>query len=112
MAVPPAPPGGRQGWWSQLRTLTARYVEVLASDRRNATLLLLQAPILGILILAALPAGELGPPQATQVRLVSAAGIVLFVLLVGATWLGTNNAIREIARELPMFRRGGPQGCP
>jgi hypothetical protein len=30
---------------------------------------------------------------------------VLFVLLVGATWLGANNAIREIARELPMLRR-------
>jgi ABC-type multidrug transport system ATPase subunit/pSer/pThr/pTyr-binding forkhead associated (FHA) protein len=114
--TPPPPPGApeparakvraaRQGWWSQLRTLSARYVEVLASDRRNAALLLLQAPILGVLILAALPAGELGPPQATEVRLVSAAGIVLFVLLVGATWLGANNAIREIARELPMFRR-------
>jgi hypothetical protein len=78
---------------------------VLVSDRRNAALLLLQAPILGILILAALPTGELGPPAVSEVRLVSAAGIVLFVLLVGATWLGANNAIREIARELPMIRR-------
>ena len=102
--APPAPTSG-QGWFSQLRTLTERYIEVLASDRRNAALLLLQAPILGILILAALPAGELGPPGASEVRLVSAAGIVLFVLLVGATWLGANNAIREIARELPMIRR-------
>ncbi len=112
----PLPPGApdparavvrrpRQGWWSQLRTLTARYIEVLAADRRNATLLLLQAPVLGILILAALPSGELGPPPVSEVRLVSAAGIVLFVLLVGATWLGANNAIREIAREVPMLRR-------
>ena len=103
--TPPPAPEVRQGWWSQLRTLTARYVEVLAADRRNAALLLLQAPILGVLILAALPAGELGAPPATELRLVSAAGIVLFVLLVGATWLGANNAIREIARELPMLRR-------
>ena len=116
--TPPPPPGAptpaparpevrgaRQGWWSQLRTLSARYIEVLAADRRNAALLLLQAPVLGVLILAALPAGELGPPLVTEVRLVSAAGIVLFVLLVGATWLGANNAIREIARELPMLRR-------
>lgn len=100
-----AVPAARQGWWSQLRTLTARYVEVLAADRRNAALLLLQAPVLGLLVLAALPSGELGPPAASEVRLVSAAGIVLFVLLVGATWLGANNAIREIARELPMVRR-------
>ena len=117
--APPAPPpppgaptparpevrGARQGWWSQLRTLSARYIEVLAADRRNAALLLLQAPVLGVLLLAALPAAELGPPLVTEVRLVSAAGIVLFVLLVGATWLGANNAIREIARELPMLRR-------
>ena len=114
--VPPPPKGApatprplvrdaRQGWWSQVRTLTARYAEVLAADRRNAALLLLQAPVLGVLILAALPAAELGPPPPTEVRLVSAAGIVLFVLLVGATWLGANNAIREIARELPMLRR-------
>jgi len=114
--VPPPPKGAptppkpvardaRQGWWSQVRTLTARYAEVLAADRRNMALLLLQAPVLGLLILAALPAGELGPPPPTEVRLVSAAGIVLFVLLVGATWLGANNAIREIARELPMLRR-------
>ncbi|HYF46034.1 MAG TPA: FHA domain-containing protein, partial [Acidimicrobiales bacterium] len=101
----PAAPAVRQGWWSQLRTLTARYAEVLASDRRNALLLLLQAPVLGLLLLAALPAGELGAPPPTELRLVSAAGIVLFVLLVGATWLGANNAIREIARELPVLRR-------
>ncbi len=101
---PPTPVSG-QGWWSQFRTLTARYIEVLAADRRNSALLLLQAPILGVLLLAALPSGELGPPPTTEVRLVSAAGIVLFVLLLGATWLGANNAIREIARELPMFRR-------
>ncbi len=113
---PPPPPGApaparpavrpaRQSWWSQLRTLTVRYLDVLVSDRRNALLLLLQAPILGVLLLAALPAGELGSPPTSVVRLVSAAGIVLFVLLVGATWLGANSAIREIARELPMLRR-------
>jgi ABC-type multidrug transport system ATPase subunit/pSer/pThr/pTyr-binding forkhead associated (FHA) protein len=95
----------RRGWWSQLRTLTARSVEVLVADRRNLALLLLQAPILGVLVLAALPSGELGPPAPSEVRLVSAAGIVLFVILVGATWLGANNSIREIARELPVLRR-------
>lgn len=99
----PSPP--QQGWWSQLATLTARYVEVLAADRRNLALLLAQAPVLGVLMLAALPPGELAAPAATEVRLVSTAGLVLFVLLVGATWLGANNAVREIARELPVLRR-------
>jgi ABC-type multidrug transport system ATPase subunit/pSer/pThr/pTyr-binding forkhead associated (FHA) protein len=104
-AAPSTPAHPRQGWWSQLRTLTARSVEVLVADRRNLALLLLQAPILGVLVLAALPSGELGPPPPSEVRLVSAAGIVLFVILVGATWLGANNSIREIARELPVLRR-------
>lgn len=117
-AHPPSVPAPRRTslavslrrWSSQVATLTTRYVDVLASDRRNAALLLLQAPILGLLVLLALPPGELGPPPFSEVRLVSAAGIVLFVILVGATWLGANNAIREIAREIPMLRRDRSAG--
>jgi ABC transport system ATP-binding/permease protein len=102
---PPPDPVRQQGWWSQTRTLAARYLSVLAADRRNLALLLAQAPVLGVLMLAALPAGELGVPPPPEVRLVSTAGLVLFVLLLGATWVGANNAIREIARELPVLRR-------
>lgn len=94
-----------QSWWTQLRTLTSRYLEVLVSDRRNLALLLGQAPVLGLLMMVALPSGELAPPAETEVRFVSAAGLVLFLLMVGATWLGANNAVREIARELPILRR-------
>lgn len=108
--VPPPPASlspvvRQQGWFSQLRTLSARYLAVLAADRRNLGLLLLQAPVLGVLMLAALPAGELGKPPPPEVRLVSTAGLVLFVVLLGATWVGANNAIREIARELPVLKR-------
>lgn len=95
----------RRGWWSQLATLISRNVAVLAADRRNAALLLLQAPVLGLLLLAALPAGELAAPAATEVRFVSVAGLVLFVLVLVGTWVGANNSIREIARELPILRR-------
>jgi ABC transport system ATP-binding/permease protein len=102
---PPPDPVRQQGWFSQTRTLAARYLAVLAADRRNLALLLAQAPVLGVLMLAALPAGELGVPPPPEVRLVSTAGLVLFVLLLGATWVGANNAIREIARELPVLRR-------
>lgn len=105
--APPAisPPPPQQSWWSQLRTLTARSAEVLVADRRNLGLLLAQAPLLGLLMLAALPPGELAAPEPSEVRFVSTAGLVLFVLLVGATWLGANNAIREIASELAVLRR-------
>lgn len=100
-----------QTWWTQFSTLTTRYLEVLVADRRNLALLLGQAPALGLLMLVALPTGELAPPAQTEVRFVSAAGLVLFLLMVGATWLGANNAVREIARELPILRVNAPSAC-
>ena len=95
----------RRNWWSQFATLSARNVAVLSADRRNAALLLLQAPVLGLLLLAALPSGELAPPRESEVRLVSVAGLVLFVIVLAVTWVGANNSTREIARELAILRR-------
>lgn len=97
-------------WLGQLSVLSRRFAKVLASDKRNLGLLLLQAPILGLLMLVSLPADELSFPADTQIRFVSTAGLVLFVVLLGATWLGANNAIREIAREQPLFRRESAAG--
>jgi ABC-type multidrug transport system ATPase subunit/pSer/pThr/pTyr-binding forkhead associated (FHA) protein len=105
----PAPPEmaqlHRRSWLSQVATLSSRNVAVLAADRRNAALLLLQAPIIGLLLLAALPPGELAPPSLTEVRFVSVAGLVLFVLVLAVSWVGANNSIREIAGEVPILRR-------
>jgi hypothetical protein len=94
-----------QRWSSQLAVLVRRYVRVIAGDRRNVALLVLQPVILGLLMLVALPAHELAAPAAGQVRAVSRAGLVLLVVLVGATWIGASNAVREIVRELPIFQR-------
>jgi ABC-type multidrug transport system ATPase subunit len=92
-------------WISQVAALSQRFVSVLASDRRNMMLLLAQAPILGVLMLIAMPTNELSMPSPTQIRFVSTAGLVLFVVLLGSTWLGANNAIREIANERALFLR-------
>ena len=92
-------------WFGQLAALSSRFARVLASDRRNALLLVLQAPVLGVLMAVALPTAELSSPGVTEIRFVSTAGLVLFVVLLGATWLGANNAIREIARERALFER-------
>ncbi len=92
-------------WISQVAALSKRFVSVLASDRRNMMLLLAQAPILGVLMLIAMPTNELSMPSPTQIRFVSTAGLVLFVVLLGSTWLGANNAIREIANERALFLR-------
>jgi hypothetical protein len=77
----------------------------MAGDRRNVSLLVLQPVIIGLLMLVALPAHELSAPAAGQVRAVSRAGLVLLVVLLGATWIGASNAVREIVRELPILRR-------
>src|SRR5205823_2388118 len=37
--------------WHQFRVLTARYIELLFSDRRSLRLLLLQAPIVAVFLL-------------------------------------------------------------
>jgi ABC transport system ATP-binding/permease protein len=92
-------------WLRQFRTLTRRTVETLTSDRRNFALLFLQAPALGLILLLALPAGQLSPPAEGTLRIAAKGGLVLLTLVMAATWLGASNAAREIVRELPVFRR-------
>lgn len=99
-----APPG-RLSWWRQLWMLTRRYGRVLASDRGNLVMLGLSAPLLGLIALWRLPGGELSPPPLPEIRLVSQASLVLFVLMLSLTLLGLTNAIREIVKEQPLFRR-------
>src|SRR4029077_9340591 len=99
-----APPV-RRGWWRQFTTLSLRYTAVLAADRRNLALILLQAPLLGLLMLATLPSHQLSPAPPSEFRLISQASLVLLVIVLGTTWLGMSNAIREIAKELPIYRR-------
>jgi len=101
----PTAPVRRGGWFGQFTTMTRRSVEVLAGDRKNLTLLLVQAPVLGLLMLLALPTGQLGPPDDGAIRLAAKGGLVLLILVLGATWLGASNAAREIVKELPIFRR-------
>jgi hypothetical protein len=105
-AEPSAPTAyGWRVWWKQFTTLSRRYTAVLTADRRNLALILLQAPLLGLMILIALPADQLSPAPPSEFRLVSQASLVLLVVVLGTTWLGLSNAIREVSKELPLFRR-------
>jgi ABC-type multidrug transport system ATPase subunit len=52
-----------QDQWHQFRVLTARYVELIGGDRRGLRLLLLQAPIVALFLLA----GFVGKPYQQQV---------------------------------------------
>ena len=106
---PPKPPPG-PGWFRQVTTLTRRYARVMAGDRRNLLMLLAQAPLLGLLMLVALPPGELGPPPLGEIRLLSRASLVLFIVVLGCTWLGGSNAAREIVKERPLLQRERASG--
>jgi ABC-type multidrug transport system ATPase subunit len=96
---------GARRWSSQLSVLVRRQTRVILADRRYAMLLVAQPLILGVLMLAALPANQLAAPLAGQVRAVSEAGLVLLVVVLGATWVGAGNAIGDIVRERPIIQR-------
>ena len=81
----------------QFGLLARRQLDVLRSDRRHLLLLALQAPFVGGLLWAVLPANSLRPNPDGSYG--SKAGIVLLFVVLSATWLGVANAIRDIVRE-------------
>jgi ABC transport system ATP-binding/permease protein len=92
---PRVPSPGRQ-----LGTLTRRYSDIIASDLRNTLLLLIQAPILGLLMLLALGRDGLRPGAGA-----SGGTTVLLSVVLGASYLGAGNAIREIVKERAILTR-------
>ncbi len=95
----------RWAWFRQFSVLTRRSLSILFADRRSIGLLVGMAVAMSLLMLVALPSGELTKLALPQVRLASKAPLVLLVLVLGATVLGAFNSIREIAKELPLYRR-------
>jgi energy-coupling factor transporter ATP-binding protein EcfA2 len=82
---------------SQAAMLFKRHAEILRGDRRHLALLVLQAPVVGALLWAVLPANALVADHDGQFG--SKAGIVLLFIVLSTTWLGVSNAIREVVRE-------------
>ncbi|MGW4118713.1 FHA domain-containing protein [Nocardia sp. NPDC004711] len=97
----PAPPPAPQSKLSQLSTLCRRYLAVIASDRSYLALLGALPLLLGGLI-AAVPsgAGFTGAPGTN-----TDASTKLMILIFGACFVGTGNAIREIVKEQTIYRR-------
>jgi ABC-type multidrug transport system ATPase subunit len=95
-----APPHHR--WHRQLWTLVRRYLAVIASDPVNLAILLLQAPLLALIILMALPDGGFDLHYAGAIELAPTA---IIFLVVSCTYLGASNAVREIVKEWPIYER-------
>jgi ABC-type multidrug transport system ATPase subunit/pSer/pThr/pTyr-binding forkhead associated (FHA) protein len=86
----------------QLSTLMHRYLAVISADLRNTLLLFAQAPVLGLLMLAAFGRDDLvsGTRGAG-----SNSTTVLLALVLAASCIGAVNSIREIVRERSVLTR-------
>lgn len=85
----------------QFGILARRYLDLIIQDRRNLGILLLQAPIIGVLLMLVAKADALVGDK----TFASEAKKVLFMLATVAVWFGIINAAREITKESPIFRR-------
>jgi ABC-type multidrug transport system ATPase subunit len=98
---PPPPPTPVM---HQLGVLVRRYVSVIKADRGFALALAIQAPLFGLLFSAMYSYNTMTTAQGLN------AGIMIWLIVLGATWLGTSNAVREIVKELPVYRRERAMG--
>jgi ABC transport system ATP-binding/permease protein len=83
----------------QLGVLIRRYLAVIRADRGFTLTLALQAPIFGLLFALMFFFNTMLTSEALN------ASLLIWLIVIGATWLGTSNAIREIVKELPIYRR-------
>ncbi len=81
--------GGLFGGIRQWMVLTRRYAEISIRDRKNMSILLIQAPIIAFFIVLAMK----NTPS------------TLFMLSLSALWFGTSNSAKEIVKELSIYRR-------
>ncbi len=120
-------PATRAQTSGQLRLLLSRYYKVKIRDVAGTAIMLLQAPIIGILLAVvfgwqekAVPAWCLGALQALSQKADSKIGNgdimkgleqtrdqtgAIFFLVVAAVWFGTSNAAREIVAERAIYMR-------
>ncbi|MDQ1520597.1 MAG: transport system ATP-binding/permease protein [Actinomycetota bacterium] len=105
--VPPdvEPARRSRGWLRQFTTLTSRYARSIVSDRRRLALLLLAAPVLGVVLLLRLPPSELQRAPSGQFHLFSRAVAPLMIVALGLTQISVNMSAREIVKELAIFKR-------
>ena len=82
----------------QLAILCRRYVELIVADRRNLALLLLQAPVIGFLLVLVSRRDSFVGGRIDAKKLI-------FMLATTGVWFGVINAAREICKEAHVLRR-------
>jgi ABC transport system ATP-binding/permease protein len=97
-----APPPQRRGAFSQMGTLTRRYIRVIASDRGYLMFMALLPILLGALI-SQVPAdhgGLAGLPRSNP-----DAGTLLLILVICACLAGMASSVRELVKERSILTR-------
>ena len=85
----------------QFGILARRYLDLIIQDRRNLLILLLQAPIIGLLLVLVAKSDSMVGANAFA----NEAKKVIFMLATVAVWFGVINAAREITKESPIYKR-------
>ncbi|MFY0535428.1 ATP-binding cassette domain-containing protein [Nannocystis pusilla] len=93
------PDTARVSAWQQLLILVRRNVRLLAVDQRNLATLLLQAPIIGAILVLVARERALQDLQSSHGRL------VLFLVALVAVWCGILCSARELTKERAIYRR-------
>ncbi len=96
----------RISWLRLFSILTRRYFDLMARDRANLFILLLQSPIIAfLLLLLARSEALIGINDIKEVIPRIEAQNLLFVLAAVAVWFGIINSAREITKERAIYRR-------
>jgi hypothetical protein len=115
-ALQPAQRGQRGGsWLRQFFILASRYLEIIARDKVNLLILLAQAPLLALVLLvlvynapdvfAAFPDKYTPQDISEATKMATRGKIVVFLLTLFSLMCGTISAVREIIKELPIYKR-------
>ena len=89
-------------WW----TLVRRSLAIKAADRWTTAVLLLQAPVIGLLVSGVFGSrASAAADHATWADSARAVATTMFLLALAAIWFGCSNAAREIVAERAILRR-------
>jgi ABC-type multidrug transport system ATPase subunit len=91
----------RPSAFSQFTVLTARYLDIIRTDRVNLLLMLLIAPVLGSMDLIAWPRDVYDPVDGDASRVM----VMLFMTSIIPFLIGALSSVREIVKERAIYRR-------
>jgi ABC-type multidrug transport system ATPase subunit/pSer/pThr/pTyr-binding forkhead associated (FHA) protein len=91
----------RPSAFRQFLVLTARYLDIMRTDRVNLLLMLLIAPVLGSMDLIAWPREVYDPVEGDASRVM----VMLFMAAIIPFLIGALSSVREIVKEKAIYRR-------